>query len=189
MIFDEFLGDHGLTRAVVDLRLLLDHLARVARGGIHGTGACALLGGRVLEERAEHLDGEVARQERVEDRFLTRLELQSGIRSGTAGCGQLGWDELLGGRHLGDDGAEARVEQRRHVELAIVETRDDALRDLGSKLVIHRLVAAQVTALDNLVAILATQEVVALLADRDDLHRLAFGRQRADVLAGQTHDR
>src|SRR3954453_11749098 len=33
--FDEFLGDLGLTRAVVDQRLLADHVARVAGGVIH----------------------------------------------------------------------------------------------------------------------------------------------------------
>src|SRR5215204_2887545 len=51
--FDQFLGDHRLTRAVVELRLLPDHVARVAGGVVHGAHARALLGGGVLEKRAE----------------------------------------------------------------------------------------------------------------------------------------
>src|SRR3954453_10797241 len=64
---DELLRDHGLARAVVELRLALDHVAGVAGGVVHGAHAGALLGGRVLEKRAKDLDREVARQEAFED--------------------------------------------------------------------------------------------------------------------------
>ena len=47
---DQFLGDHRLARAVVELRLLLDHVAGVARGVVHRAHARALLGGGVLED-------------------------------------------------------------------------------------------------------------------------------------------
>src|SRR3954453_15667488 len=71
--FDEFLGDHGLTRAVVELRLLLDHVAGIAGRVVHGAHAGALLGGGVLDQRAEDLDRDVARQQRLEDFALLRL--------------------------------------------------------------------------------------------------------------------
>ena len=47
---------------------------------------------------------------------------------------------------------------------------------------------AQFDALDDQRGEVATQDVVALLADGDDLHRLAFGQQLADVVARKTRD-
>src|SRR5665213_539603 len=42
--FDQFLGDHRLTRAVIGECLLADHFAGVAGGIIHGAHARALFG-------------------------------------------------------------------------------------------------------------------------------------------------
>ena len=47
---------------------------------------------------------------------------------------------------------------------------------------------AQVDAVDDQRGEVAAQYVVALLADGDDLHRLAVGQQPADVLARETGD-
>ena len=47
--FDQFLGDHRLTRAVVLQRQLVDHVARIARGGIHGAHFGAEFAGDVLQ--------------------------------------------------------------------------------------------------------------------------------------------
>src|SRR5919202_3802805 len=70
---DEFLGDHGLARAVVEQRELADHLAGVARGVVHGGHAGALLAGGVFEQRAEDLHGDGARQELGQDLGLAWL--------------------------------------------------------------------------------------------------------------------
>src|SRR3712207_2073585 len=71
--FDQFLGDHRLTRPVVGHRLLLDHFARVAGGVVHGAHAGALFGGGILQEGPEDLHGQVPGQERGEDLALVRL--------------------------------------------------------------------------------------------------------------------
>src|SRR4051812_3146874 len=63
---DQLLRDHGLAGAVVELRLALDHVTGVAGRVVHGAHARALFGGRILEERPEDLDREVARQEALE---------------------------------------------------------------------------------------------------------------------------
>ena len=47
---------------------------------------------------------------------------------------------------------------------------------------------AQVDALDDQRGEFATQDVEALLADADDLHRLAVGKQLAHVVAGKAGD-
>ena len=64
---DQFLGDLRLALAVVADRQPVDHVAGVARGVVHGAHLGALLGGGVLEQRAEDLDRDVARQEVGED--------------------------------------------------------------------------------------------------------------------------
>src|SRR5690242_9968453 len=64
---DQLLGDHRLARAVVGDGLLADHFAGIAGRVVHRAHARALLGGGVLEQRAEHLHGDVARQQLFED--------------------------------------------------------------------------------------------------------------------------
>src|SRR5262245_6449236 len=93
---DQLLGDHGLARAVVAQGQLVDHLAGVAGGAVHGAHARALLGGGVLEQAAEDLSGDVARQEIVQDLALVGLVLVDGAgrAHGLAAFGQLGRDQL-----------------------------------------------------------------------------------------------
>jgi hypothetical protein len=70
---DELLGDRGLARAVVLDRQPVDHVARVARGVVHGRHPRALLRGGVLEERREDLRGDPAGQQLLKDRLLAGL--------------------------------------------------------------------------------------------------------------------
>src|SRR5262249_19837887 len=70
---DQLLGDHRLARAVHAQLLLPDHLAGVAGGIIHRGHARALLGRGVLQERAERLHRNVARQQLGEDIDLVGL--------------------------------------------------------------------------------------------------------------------
>src|SRR3954471_9068523 len=122
---DQFLGDLGLARAVVERRLLLDHVAGVAGGVVHGAHARALLGRRVLEEGAEDLDREIARKQALENLVLAGLVLVDGLAIRATAGADLGRDDLLRRRDLGDDRLEARVEQRRDVELAVLEPLED----------------------------------------------------------------
>src|SRR5712691_4824612 len=82
---DQLFGDHRLALAVVGHRLPLDHVAGVAGGVVHRRHARALLGGGILQQRAEHLHGDVERQELGEDVLLVRLVFVDG----TARLGRL----------------------------------------------------------------------------------------------------
>src|SRR6201987_2000114 len=52
---DQLLGDHRLAGAVINQRLLADHLAGVAGGVVHGRHLRAIERGVILEQRAKHL--------------------------------------------------------------------------------------------------------------------------------------
>src|SRR5256885_1721532 len=78
--FDEFLGDLGLTRAVVDQRLLADHVAGVAGGVVHRGHLRAVERGVVLQQSTEDLHREIARQEAGADLLLFPLFLIMGRR-------------------------------------------------------------------------------------------------------------
>ena len=70
---DQFVGDRGLARTVELDRQLLDHLARIAGRVVHGGHARALFRGGILQQPAEHLGRQVARQQIGEDFLLVRL--------------------------------------------------------------------------------------------------------------------
>ena len=112
-------------------RLLLDHLAGVARGVVHGAHPRALLGRGVLEQRPEDLHGDVARQQRRRGSRPrpARIRRRRDARELAACGGICGGNELLRRRDLRDHRAEAREEQRRDVELAGLEQREDLLAD------------------------------------------------------------
>jgi hypothetical protein len=76
---NQFFGDLSLTLAVVIHRQLVDHLAGIARGVIHGAHACALLGSRIFEQRPKNLHRNVSRNEIVEDRHRIRFVFIGGI--------------------------------------------------------------------------------------------------------------
>src|SRR3546814_19451507 len=83
-------------------REAVDHVAGVARGIVHRGHAAALFGRRILQQRAEDLDRDVARQEIGEDRFLVGL-IRDGGRRGGRGPGRLeerrvgeGWGRRVG---------------------------------------------------------------------------------------------
>src|SRR4051794_21098182 len=147
--FDEFLGDLSLTRAVVDQRLLADHFAGVAGGVVHRRHLRAVERGVVLEQRAEDLDREIARQQARQDLVLLGLVFigRRGLGSGLVHHQR---NDLLGGRDLCDHRLELRVEQRADVELARFETRQDLLGDGVGIDEAELADAAQVEVLDDL---------------------------------------
>src|ERR1700754_4403080 len=110
--FDEFLGDLGLTRAVVDQRLLADHFARVTGGVVHRAHLRAVERGVVLQQRAEDLHRDIARQEAGEDLVLLGLVFVRGGRTVAALAFHDQRNDLVRGRELRDDRFESRVEQR-----------------------------------------------------------------------------
>src|SRR5271156_2872722 len=59
--FNQLLGDHGLTGAVVNQGLLADHVAGVAGSVVHRAHLGSVEGGVVLQERAENLHRNIAR--------------------------------------------------------------------------------------------------------------------------------
>src|SRR5690606_1332655 len=130
----------------------------------------------VLEQGPEDLDGDVARNEIVEDRGGIRLvvvdrrcarRLVSNRRSG-------GGHELERSRNLRDDRLELGIEQRAHVELALSEQLDDLPADLVGVGKADTLDFAQIDTVDDPRGEFAPQDIEALLADADDLDRLAL---------------
>ena len=69
----------------------------------------------------------------------------------------------------------SRIEQRADVEAALVEQRDDLLGDRIGMDEADLLDLAQIDALDDQRGEVAAKDVEALLADADDLDRLALG--------------
>src|SRR5690349_3507480 len=65
--FDEFFGDVGLPLSIVAQRQLVDHIASITRGTVHGAHARALFGGGIFQQAAENLAGDVARQQLAQD--------------------------------------------------------------------------------------------------------------------------
>src|SRR3954452_10274913 len=72
---DQLLGDLGLTGSVVDLGLLADHFAGIAGSVVHRAHLSTIERRVVFEQRAEHLHGDVARQQAGEDLVLLGLVL------------------------------------------------------------------------------------------------------------------
>src|SRR5580693_7643439 len=163
---DQFLGDHRLAGAVVSERLLADHLAGVAGGVVHRRHLRAVERRCVLDERAENLHREIARQKLLEDILFVGLEL---VDRATQSCGGIGLEhrrnDLLRRRHLRDHRAEAGVEQRADVEFELVEQRDDLLGDHLGVLEPQHTYRAQVDQFDDLLGIEPAQLIVAFAAD------------------------
>src|SRR6266404_9962976 len=188
--FNQLLGDHRLSGTVVDQGLLADHVAGVAGGVIHRAHLRAVERGVVFQKRAEDLDREIARQQAGQNLIFFRLVFVSCRR---AGIGVGGFrhqrNDLLRGRHLRDQGFEARIEQRADVELAGLEASDDFVRDVfgvdEAKLT-HR---AQLDGFHDLLLEIATQLFVAFAADAEELDLFALIDQRQRALACQAHDR
>src|SRR3990170_1497327 len=185
---DQLLGDHRLPGAVVHQGLPADHLARVARGVVHGAHLRAVEGGGILDQRAEDLHRHVARQKLGEDILLLRLVLV-GCAITLRPCRHERRDDLLGGRNLGHDRLEAREEQRADVEGALLVVRDHLLRDGLGVLELQGAHAAQVDCLDDLLFVLAAELLEPLAADAQELDLLALAAEHIGALAGKPHDR
>src|SRR3954453_13094211 len=78
---DQLLGDLGLTGSVVYLGLLANHFPRVAGGVVHRAHLRAVERGVVLQQRAEDLHRDIARQQAGQEFVLLRL-----IFVGGRGC-------------------------------------------------------------------------------------------------------
>src|SRR5262245_61755017 len=110
--FDQLLGDHRLAGAVVGERLLADHLAGVAVRVVHRAHLRAVERGCVFEQRAEQLDGDIARQKIGEDLLLLGLVVVDRAAEAVGGLAlEYRGDDLLGGRDLRNHRPEAREEQ------------------------------------------------------------------------------
>src|SRR5713101_2913608 len=187
---DQLFGDHRLARAVVAHGLPFDHVAGVAGGIVHRRHARALLGGRVLQQRPEHLHGDVERQELGQDVFLVGfvfVDRAAGVASLLRG--KYRRDDLLRGRNLGDDRLEPREEQGADVERALGEQPGQLFADGLGVLEFQHAHRAQVHRLQDLTAVLPPQLLEALAADAEELDLLALGDERAGALAGKPHDR
>src|SRR5262245_34026659 len=168
--FDEFLGDIGLPLAVVAQRQLIDHVARIARGAIHGAHARPLFGGGILQQAAENLAGDIARQQLAQNFVFARLVLVNCLLLAAARCRgawrKLGRNDLQRRRLLRDDRLELGKIHGGDVEFAGFEHRQDLVGDGGGGVEADLLEAAQVDAIDDLATIGAAQIVGALAADR-----------------------
>ena len=137
---------------------------------------------------AGDLDRDVLWQQRREDRLFVRLVFIDHAIAG-GGCGgdrQLRRDQPQRRRNLRNDGAEAREEQGADVEFTRLEHRDDALADRVGVLVAQSLHGSKIDDIDDLAAELTPQDVGALLADAEDLDRLALPNEPNRVVTGET---
>src|SRR5262245_8960048 len=184
---DQLLGDHRLAGAVVGQRLFADHLAGIAGGVVHRAHLRAVERGGVLEQRAEDLHRDVARQQLGQDFLLLRLVLVAGAIAGLT-LEDRGSDLGLG-RKLRDHGFERGVEQHADVERAVGVEPQDLVGNVLGVLEGERAYRTQLDVLDDLLLILAAQLLVALAADAEELDLLAFAGQRGGALARQPHDR
>src|SRR5262245_27888133 len=78
---DQLFGDHRLPGAIVSQGLPADHVAGVARRVVHRRHLSAIERCVVLEQRAEDLYADVARQQVGEDVLLVRLVVVGGDRA------------------------------------------------------------------------------------------------------------
>src|SRR6516164_3396379 len=117
---DQLFGDHRLAGAVVGQRLLADHLSRVARGVVHRSHLRTIEGSRILQQRAENLHGNVARQELDEDFVLIGFVFvdYAVIVAGVAL--EHGRNDLLRRRDLRNNRPESRKEQGADVECTLL---------------------------------------------------------------------
>src|SRR4029079_8283554 len=187
--FDQFLGDHRLTRAVVSERLLADHLACVARRIVHRAHARALLRGGVLKERAEQLAGEDSRQKLGQDLVLFRLVFIGGACAVFGAILEYRRNNLLRGRDLRNDRLEPGEEQRADVECALIEQRDDLFGDHLGLFKADRTHAAKLDGLDNQLSVEATQLLLAFSPDAKNFDLFALVGQHIHLFARQPHDR
>src|SRR5579884_1171269 len=126
----QFLGDHGLTRPVIEQRLAPDHVACVARGIIHCRHLRAVERRGILQKRAEYLHGQIARQQIVKNVLSLGFEFIHGAVKRFGGLGVKDRrDDLLLRRNLSDNRAEPRIKQGADIKFEFVEQSDDFARD------------------------------------------------------------
>src|SRR5690606_33841327 len=121
-----------------------------------------------------------------------RLRLIFVHRATVAGCliarGSRGRNDLLRGRNLGDNRLELRVEQGADVEAALVEELNDLFRNSIGVRECKLANLAKVHPVNDQGGKIAPKYVVDLLAHADDLDRLAFALELADMLPRRASD-
>src|SRR5262249_6009508 len=186
---DQLFGDHRLTGSVVGQRLFADHFARIARGVVHRGHLRAVERGGILEQRAENLHRNVARQKLEEDFVLIGLVfVDHAVAIAGAPLEHRG-DDLLRRRGLRDDRLEARKEQGADVERTLLIEAQDLVADAFGVFEVERAHGAQLDVLDDLLFVEPAKLLVALAADAKELHLLAFRHQRIRPLAREADDR
>src|SRR5690606_25983088 len=164
--FDEFFGDLGLTLAIIAQLQLSDHVAGVTGRIVHGGHLRTVEGGIVFEQRPQHLNRDIARQQVFDNGLFTRLVfIGHGGRGGfafTLDPVELGRNDLLGRRHLADHRAEFGKEQRRHVEFAGGEHGQDFLCNLAGLGKADLAHLAEIERIHDQVRILTAQDVMTL---------------------------
>src|SRR5579862_2744123 len=121
--FDQFLGDLRLTGAIDLDRVAIDHLARVARGAVHGGHLRTLEAGVAFQKRTVDLHRQVARQQQRQQFVLVGLEIidgAAGIGGLAAGVDREG-NELAAGDFLRHRRLEAVVDDGADVVGAFLE--------------------------------------------------------------------
>src|SRR5262245_56909744 len=184
---DQFLGDHSLAGAVVAQRLGACHVAGVARGAVHRGHARALLGRGIFQERAEHLHGDVARQQLGQDVELVRRVFIGRLRTILLFVRKGRRNDLLRRRNLRHHRLELREEQYADVERAVLEQVDDPVGEFLRVLERQRT-HAQFDHVDDLLFVLALELLEPLAADAQELDLLALVGERRGALAGEPHD-
>jgi len=100
----------------------------------------------------------------------------------------IGRDQALGRRHLGDDRLEARIEEGHDIGAAFGKFAGDQVGDRVDDIDRQHLGTAEIEALDDLVGELALQLVTALAADGDDPNPVAGSGLLGDEFAGGADD-
>src|SRR5262249_48412648 len=166
---DQLLGDHRLTGAVIRQRLLADHLSRVARGVVHRSHLRAIERGGILQQRAENLYGDVARQELDENFILIGLVFVDDAVIVAAIALEHGWNDLLRRRDLRNDGPESREEQGADVECTLFVEPHNFFADVFGVLERERANRAQLDVFDDLFLVETAKLLVALAAHAEEL--------------------
>src|SRR5262245_5308504 len=186
---DQLLGDHRLTRAVVRQRLLADHFSRVARGVVHRSHLRTVERGGILQQRAENLHGDVARQELDENFILVGLVFVDDAIIVAAIAFEYGRNDLLRRRYLRNNGPESREEQGADVEAALFVEPHNFFANVFGVLERKRANRAQLDVFDDLFLVETTKLLVALAAHAEELDLFALGHQRIRPLTREPHDR
>src|SRR5262249_37485452 len=186
---DQLLGNHRLTGAVIRQRLLADHFSRVARGVVHRSHLRTVERGGILQQRAENLYADVARQELDENFVFIGLVFVDDAIIVAAIALEHGRNDLLRRRDLRNNGPESRKEQSADIECTLFVEPHDFFANVFGVLKRKRANRAQLDVFDDLFLVETAKLLVALAAHAEELDLFAFGHQRIRPLTCEPYDR